>query len=158
MEHRKIINRGDKNMNSIVLLGRTTAPIELKQTQAGKSVVSFSLAVKRPFTKDTTDFFTIVAWDKQAELLSKYVGKGNQICIRGYLQTRSWDDNGQKRNTIEVVASEATFCESKKDSEGTSSPYNQNGSQSEFKTAPYVPQAYTQPNFDAVDNDPELPF
>lgn len=145
-------------MNSIILLGRTTAPIELKQTQAGKSVVSFSLAVKRPFTKDTTDFFTIVAWDKQAELLSKYVSKGNQICVRGYLQTRSWDDNGQKRYATEVVASEVSFCESKKDSEGTSSPHNHNGSQSNFKPSTYIPEAYTQPNFEAVDNDPDLPF
>ena len=136
-------------MNSIVLLGRTTAPIELKQTQAGKSVVSFSLAVKRPITKDTTDFITIVAWDKQAELLSKYVGKGDQICIRGHLQIRSWDDNGLKRHVAEVVAQEFDFCGTKKDSEGTSSPHNQNGSQSNFKPSPYVPQAYT---------DPDLPF
>ena len=144
-------------MNSIVLLGRTTAPIELKQTRTGKSVVNFSLAVKRPIT-NTTDFFTIVAWDKQAELLSKYVGKGDQICIRGYLTIRSWDDNGLKRYATEVVANEVSFCESKKDSEGTSSPNNQNGSQGNFKPSPYVPEAYTQPRFEAVDNDPDLPF
>lgn len=144
-------------MNSLVLLGRTTAPIELKQTQAGKSVVNFSLAVKRPFTKDTTDFFTIVAWDKQAELLSKYVGKGDQICIRGYLQTRSWDGNGQKRYATEVVAQEVSFCESKKDSEGSSYSPNQTASQSEFKPSPYIPQAYTQPSFESVKDD-DLPF
>lgn len=146
-------------MNSIVLLGRTTAPIELKQTQAGKSVATFSLAVKRPFTKDTTDFFNVTVWDKQAELLSKYVGKGDQICIRGYLQNRSWEDQqGNKRYATDVVAQEITFCESKKDSEGTSYSNNQNGSQGNFKPSPYVPQAYTQPNFEAVDNDPDLPF
>ena len=146
-------------MNSIILLGRTTSAIELKQTQAGKSVATFSLAVKRPFTKDTTDFFNVTVWDKQAELLSKYVGKGDQICIRGYLQNRTWEDQqGNKRYATDVVAQEITFCESKKDSEGTSSPHNQNGSQSEFKTAPYVPQAYTQPNFEAVDTDDSLPF
>ena len=60
-------------MNNIILIGRATNSVELKQTQAGKSVVSFSLAVKRPFTKDTTDFHTIVAWDKHAELISKYI-------------------------------------------------------------------------------------
>lgn len=130
-------------MNSIVILGRTTSAIELKQTQSGKPVASFSLAVKRPFAKDTTDFFTVVAWDKQAEILSRYVGKGDQICIRGYLQTRSWEDgNGNKRYATEVVASEACFCEAKKNSEGNNTPQQQNGSQSEFKPLSYVPDAY----------------
>lgn len=134
-------------MNSIVLLGRTTSAIELKQTQAGKSVVSFSLAVKRPFTKDTTDFFTVVAWDNQAELLSKYVGKGNQICIRGHLTTRSWtDNNGNKRTATEVLANEVTFCESKKDSESNNTPsYGYN---------PYA----SAPSFDKEKEDNDLPF
>ncbi len=108
-------------MNSIVLMGRATSAIELKSTQSGKSVASFSLAVKRPFTKDTTDFINIVAWDKQAEALSKYVAKGNMVCIRGYLQIRNWtDDNGNKRYATEVVASEVSFAESKKASDNIS--------------------------------------
>lgn len=144
-------------MNSIVLLGRTTNSIELKQTPQGKSVATFSLAVKRPFTKDTTDFFNVTVWDKQAELLSRYVGKGDQICIRGYLQTRSWtDNNGQKRTVTEVVASEATFCEAKRESEGNSAPTYSNGFQGKFEPSLYIPQAYTQPSFDAKDED--LPF
>ena len=147
-------------MNSIVLLGRTTAPIELKQTQAGKSVVSFSLAVKRPFTNDTTDFFTVVAWDKQAELLSKYVSKGSQICIRGYLTTRSWkDQNGNTRYATEVIASEATFCEAKKDGETNSLPQSTNGSQSRNSASQgYMPDAYKQQNFENVAHDDDLPF
>lgn len=145
-------------MNSIVLLGRTTAPLELKQTQAGKSVVSFSLAVKRPFTKDTTDFFTVIAWDKQAELLSKYVGKGEQICIRGHLTTRTWDDQqGNKHYATEVVASEVNFCEAKKNSEGTSLPQTANGSQSENSGA-YSYNPYSAPSFDDVGSDDSLPF
>ena len=138
-------------MNTITLLGRTTASIELKQTQGGKAVATFSLAVKRPFTKDTTDFFTIVAWDKQAELLSRYVDKGDQICIRGHLTTRSWEDsNGNKRHATEVVASEATFCESKKNSEGNSYSDNQSGSQ--------VKMEAPTPNFEAISPDDDLPF
>lgn len=145
-------------MNTIVLLGRTTSDIELKQTQAGKSVATFSLAVKRPFTKDVTDFFNITVWDKQAELVSKYVGKGDQICIRGYLQNRTWEDsNGNKRYATDVIAQEITFCESKKDSESNSHYENQNGSQSKFGASPYVPQAYTQPSFDNIKDD-DLPF
>ena len=147
-------------MNSIVLLGRTTSDIELKQTQGGKSVVSFTLAVKRPMAKDITDFFTITAWDKQAELLSRYVGKGEQICIRGCLTTRSWTDKqGNKRIATEVVANEVNFCESKNNPEANSSPNEQNGSQSKFG---YVPQAYTGQtdsrfNFEEVKDD-DLPF
>lgn len=137
-------------MNTVVLLGRATNSIELKQTQAGKSVATFSIAVKRPFTKDTTDFYNVTVWDKQAELLSRYVNKGDQICIRGYLQTRSWtDNNGQKRTVTEVVASEATFCEAKRESEGNSAPTYSNGSQGKFESSPYIPQAYT---------DSDLPF
>lgn len=102
-------------MNSIVIMGRATSAIELKSTSSGKNVASFSLAVKRPFTKDTTDFIKVVAWDKQAEVLSKYVGRGSMVCIRGYLQVRDWDDNnGNKRYATEVVASEVSFAETKK--------------------------------------------
>ena len=139
-------------MNTLTLLGRTTAQIELKQTQAGKSVATFSLAVKRPFTKDTTDFFNIVAWDKTAETIAKYVNKGNLICIRGYLRNRSWEDNnGNKRYATEIVAEELDFCESRNASQGmnTSAPSN------------YIPEAYTTAqtaNFEGVEQDDMLPF
>ena len=135
-------------MNSIVLLGRTTNTIELKQTQAGKSVVSFSLAVKRPFTKDTTDFITVVAWDKQAELLSKYVKKGDQVCVRGYLSTRSWTDNANnKRYATEVVADEVSFVGSK---EGAQSVKNEPQAQS-YASVP-------APDFEEISSDEDLPF
>lgn len=134
-------------MNSIILLGRATSSIELKQTQAGKSVASFSLAVKRPFTKDTTDFFTVVAWDRQAEVLSKYVGKGNQVCIRGYLTTRTWTDNqGNKRTSTEVIADEVSFVG--------------NSDSNESKPTTYAPTGYTSnsQNFEEIPNDETLPF
>lgn len=149
-------------MNTIVLLGRATSEIELKQTQAGKSVVSFSLAVKRPFTKDTTDFFTIVAWDKQAEILSKYVNKGNQICIRGHLTTRSWEDNnGNKRYATEVIANEVSFCEAKRDSEGNNASQNQNATEGDLGVLQFIPEAYRPqgtPRFEDVNLDDNLPF
>ena len=130
-------------MNSIILLGRTTDSIELKQTQAGKSVASFSLAVKRPFTKDTTDFHTVVCWDKQAELVSRYVKKGNQVCIRGYLTTRTWTDNqGNKRYATEIIADEVSFVASKSDNGGNDT---------------YMPSAYA-PHLEEVADDENLPF
>lgn len=147
-------------MNSIVLLGRATSSIELKQTQAGKSVVNFSLAVKRPFAKDTTDFYTVIAWDKQAETLSRYVGKGDQICIRGYLQNRSWEDkDGNKRVSCEVVAQEISFCGAKASPEGNNTAPTSNGSQSENSgTYGYNPYANATPDFEKVDTDDDLPF
>lgn len=146
-------------MNSIVLLGRTTSAIELKQTQAGKSVATFSLAVKRPFTKDTTDFFNVTAWENQAEILSKYVGKGQQVCIRGYLQNRSWEDNnGNKRYATEVVATEVSFCEGKNNSEGNNTPNTRNGSQNANSGA-YGYNPYSTPaNFEGAERDDDLPF
>jgi single-strand DNA-binding protein len=145
--------------NKVILMGRLTSDPELKQTQSGVPVTSFSLAVDRRVKDSPCDFIPIVAWRQTAEFICKYFKKGQAILVCGELQTRSWtDNNGQKRTTTEVVASEATFCEAKRESEGNSAPTYSNGSQSEFKTAPYVPQAYTQPNFQAVDNDPDLPF
>lgn len=139
-------------MNTIVLQGRTTAPIELKQTQAGKSVATFSLAVKRPFTKDVTDFFNVTVWDKQAETMSRFVKKGNLICIRGYLQNRSWEDNnGNKRIATEIVAQEFDFCEAKSDSQGTEASSSTN----------YIPDTYKTPqnaNFEGVETEDMLPF
>lgn len=140
-------------MNLIVLLGRTTSSIELKQTQQGKSVANFSLAVKRPYTKDTTDFHTIVAWDKQAELLAKYVKKGDQICIRGYLTTRTWTDSqNNKRYATEVVADEISFVGSKE------SPTE---AKNNAPAQPYMPTGYStgnNQNFETIPSDGSLPF
>ena len=134
-------------MNTITLLGRTTSAIELKQTQAGKSVASFSLAVKRPYTKDTTDFYNICAWGNTAELLARYVNKGNQICIRGYLTNRDWTDKqGNKRISTEIIAEEVTFCGGANEEQKKPSP-----------NVPYVPSEY-QSKMDDVPNDGDLPF
>jgi single-strand DNA-binding protein len=135
-------------MNTIVLLGRTTSTIELKQTQQGKSVATFSLAVKRPYTKDTTDFHTICCWGRQAELVSSYVNKGDQVCIRGYLTTRTWTDNqGNKRYSTEVIGDEVSFV-------------GGNASSAEAKSEPYAPSAYTSnsQNFEEITTDGDLPF
>ena len=105
-------------MNTIVLVGNICKDLELKQTNTGKSVCSFNLAVKRRFAKDVTDFFTVVCWNNQAEVLCKYCGKGSQIAVSGSLQSRSWtDDNGNKRSVVEVVADEVTFCGKKESGE-----------------------------------------
>lgn len=101
-------------MNSIQLIGRLTADVELKQTQSGISVCQFNLAVDRPRVKDTTDFIPCVAWRGTAEFICKYFGKGNKIALNGVLTTRKWQDQqGNNRIAYEVLAESVEFCESK---------------------------------------------
>lgn len=110
-------------MNNVVFTGRTTNDIEIKQTQSGKVVCSFSLAVKRPFAKDTTDFIDMVAWGKTAELLASMVKKGTSIAVKGHLETRTWEKDGQKRKAVEVIAEEFEFLEKKEQTTDNDAPY-----------------------------------
>ena len=136
------------SLNKVILIGRLTADPELKQTGSGVAVTSFTLAVDRKHSKDTekkADFITIVAWRQTAEFICKYFRKGSAIIVLGELQTRSWDDsNGGKHYSTEVMASEVSFAESKKNPE-TNAP-----SASNF-------EAYAQANFEEVE-DVDLPF
>lgn len=101
-------------MNSTHFLGRFVETPELKQTPNGTAVCSFTLAVKRPHTKDVTDFINFVAWRQTAEFISKYFSKGQMIVVSGYLTSRRFEDaNGNKRTAYEVQIEEAEFCERK---------------------------------------------
>ena len=116
-------------MNKVILMGRLTKDPETRYTQNTNTLVaSFSLAVNRRFTRQgeerQADFFNIVAWNKTGEFCSKYFKKGQQVGVIGRLQTRTWDDqNGTKHYITEVVAEEAYFADSKKDSDGTNSSF-----------------------------------
>ena len=101
-------------MNSVNMIGRLTSDVELKQTQNGVSVCSFTLAVDRPNAKETTDFINFVAWRQTAEFISRYFKKGNKIAISGVLTSRKFQDqNGKNHVAFEVVVDRAEFCESK---------------------------------------------
>ena len=105
-------------LNNVVLMGRLTADPELKQTQNGVSVLSFSLAVDRDYTQQgqekQVDFINIVAWRLTAEFISKYFTKGQMMALKGAIQTRSYEDKqGNKRTAFEVVADKVYFCSSK---------------------------------------------
>ena len=85
-------------LNKVILMGRITTDPELKHTPSNVAVCSFSLAVNRRFNRNETDFIDIVAWRQQAEFISKYFTKGQQMVVCGALQTRTWEDkNGNKR-------------------------------------------------------------
>ena len=104
-------------MNKVILAGRLVRDPELRYTQTGKAVVSFSLAVNRRFNhnqEQTADFIPIVVWNKLAEVCSKHLFKGSQVLIKGRIQIRSYDaQDGSKRYVTEVIAQELEFMGSK---------------------------------------------
>lgn len=146
--------------NKVILMGRLTADPEAKQTQSGIAVTSFTLAVDRKGKTGEDkqcDFITVVAWRQTAEFICRYFKKGQAMLVCGELQTRSWqDNNGNKRYATEVVASEVSFCEAKRESEGNNARANHSAAQSQFSAPAYVPEAYA--NFEAVNADNDLPF
>ena len=141
--------------NKVILIGNLTSDLELKQTQNGISVTSFSIAVGRRKVKDQepqTDFINCVAWRSTAEFICKYFQKGKSILIVGSLQTRTWEDqNGQKRYVTEVVADEAQFVEKKSESAGMQSPSQSANS----SNSPYSVQSV---GFEEMTSDEDLPF
>ena len=147
-------------LNHIVLMGRLTRDPELRRTQSGIAVASFTLAVDRDFSgrdggERQTDFIDCVAWRNTAEFVSKYFAKGRMAVVSGRLQLRDWTANdGSKRRSAEVVVDNVYFGDSKRDG-GAAPSY----------AAPSDPYAggYTAPmtgsDFAELDDDDgDLPF
>ena len=113
-------------MNRVILVGRFARDPELRSTNTGKSVATFSLAVDRRYKQEgqpEADFFNIVAWGRQAEVICQYLGKGRQIALTGRLQSRSYEaQDGTKRYVTEVVMEEFDFIGNKSDTASQSSP------------------------------------
>ena len=149
------------NLNKVILAGRITADPELKQTQSGISVVSFTIAVNRRFVsrdgaqgQSEADFFRVTAWRNTAEFIAKYFHKGSAICITGSIQNRTWiDQQGQKRYSTDIVADEANFVESRNTQEGVPS------SAGDIYAAPaYSTPTQAAPKFEEIKTDDDLPF
>lgn len=104
-------------INSVVIMGRLTKDPELKTTQSGLSVISFTVAVDRKYQKGgerQADFLNVVAWRHTAEFVEKYFRKGSMIAVQGSIQTRKYEDkNGNNRTAVEIVADNVSFCGSK---------------------------------------------
>lgn len=99
-------------MNLIILTGRLSKDPEVK-TSNNKKYCRFSLAVSRPLKKDETDFINCVAFGKTSELIGEYLRKGNRVGIQGNLQTNTYETNGEKRTSYDVVVNQVEFLESK---------------------------------------------
>lgn len=110
-------------LNKVFIMGRLTRDVDLRHTQSGTAVASFTLAVDRDF-KDkqtgerTTDFIDCVAWRGTAEFVSRFFSKGRMAVVVGSLQIRAWEDKeGNKRRTAEVIAESVYFGDSKRDAD-----------------------------------------
>lgn len=130
-------------LNKCILLGRMTRDPEIRRTNGGTAVTSFTLAVDRDYKSNgekETDFIDVVAWRNTAEFVSKYFSKGRMAIVEGRLQIRDWTDkNGNKRRTAEVVADNVYFGDSKKE----------NKQEPEYKQADFA---------EISEEDGELPF
>ena len=104
-----------RSFNQVTLMGNLTRDPELRTTPNGQSVCSFSLALNRSYKsadgewQEATDFIDIVAWGPLGERVAQYLTKGRPALVSGRLQSRSWEQEGQKRSKVEVVAGDVTF-------------------------------------------------
>jgi single-strand DNA-binding protein len=141
------------NLNKVILGGRITADLELKQTQSGIATIQFTIAVNRRFqgkhaqdSNQTADFITVRAWRQTAEFISRFFKKGSSICIVGSIQTRNWTDaQDVKHYATDVVADEAYFVDAK--GENATGAFD----------APAF-QTQQAPKFEEISGDDDLPF
>jgi single-strand DNA-binding protein len=104
-----------RSFNQVILMGNLTRDPELRTTPNGTSVCGFSLALNRSYKsadgewQEATDFIDIVAWGALGERVAQYLSKGRAALVNGRLQSRSWEQDGQKRSKVEVVAQDVTF-------------------------------------------------
>ena len=135
-------------LNVAAITGRLTADPELKKTNTGTSVCSFTVAVDRNFVKQgeerQADFLEVVAWKSAAEFVSRYFNKGSIIAVQGTIQTRNWEDkNGNKRKSTEIIADQISFC----------------GRKTEEKPAkPNIEYEVPPEMYEVPDDDETLPF
>lgn len=130
-------------LNNVVIMGRLTRDPELRRTQGGTAVTSFTMAVDRDFKSQSgekeTDFIDVVAWRNTGEFAAKYLAKGRMAAVEGRIQVRDWQDkDGNRRKSVEVVADNVYFADFKRDSKPQESRDKQ--------------------EFDEIEDDGDLPF
>jgi single-strand DNA-binding protein len=152
-------------MNHIVIMGRMTRDPELRHTQTGTPVASFTLAVDRPFSsKDgnerQTDFIDVVAWRGTAEFVSKYFAKGQLTAVSGRLQIRDWTDkDNNKRRSAEIVADNVYFTGDRRNAGGDrrdDSEQQGGGYRADSGSGYSTPASGS--GFSELDDDGDLPF
>lgn len=115
-----------RSLNQVTLMGNLTRDPELRQTPTGQNVTSFSLALNRSYKdasgewQEATDYIDIVCWGPLAERVAQYLSKGRRCLVQGRLQSRSWEQDGNKRSKVEVLANDVTFLDGRGDDSGSS--------------------------------------
>ena len=110
-----------RSINQVMLMGNLTRDPELRSTPSGQQVVSFSLALNRAYKdqsgewQEATDYIDVVAWGPLAERVAQYLTRGRRAFVQGRLQSRSWEQDGQKRSKVEVLANDVTFLDSREE-------------------------------------------
>ncbi len=123
-----------RSLNQVTLMGNLTRDPELRQTPNGQNVTSFSLALNRSYKdssgewQEATDYIDIVCWGPLAERVAQYLSKGRRCLVQGRLQSRSWEQDGQKRSKVEVLANDVTFLDSRGADSDNGGNANQNSS------------------------------
>ncbi len=142
-------------LNCAVIMGRLTADPELRQTPSGVAVTRFTVAVDRGYVKAgeerKADFITVVAWRQTAEFVTRYFSKGSMIAVQGAIQTGSYEKDGIKRSTFEIVADNVSFCGSKSESSTGGAPRVNDTAATSFSNGSIN-------DFAAVADDDDLPF
>lgn len=125
-----------RSLNQVTLMGNLTRDPELRSIPSGQQVCSFSLALNRSYKdqsgewQEATDYIDVTAWGPLGERVAQYLSKGRRCLVQGRLQSRSWEQDGQKRSKVEVLASDVTFLDSRGDGEGGGSFANSSASSS----------------------------
>ena len=158
-------------MNKVILMGRLTRDVEMRQTPSGVSLARFSIAVNRRFAgrdgQQQADFINCVAWRQTGEFIARYFRKGSMIAVVGSLQSRSWDgQDGKRQYSTEVQVDEAYFTGSKAETgttggsySGSQGGYNQSAAPSSAPSAPDFGDDFNMDGFSDLDgSEDDLPF
>lgn len=157
-----------RSFNQVVLMGNLTRDPELRQTPNGQNVCSFSLALNRSYKgadgnwQEATDYIDIVAWGPLGERVAQYLSKGRPCLVNGRLQSRSWEQDGQKRNKVEVVAQDVTFLGGGQDGASNGGGYQAQTSDSNSGSSRPAPKKKDDVVIEDIGDEPinldDIPF
>ena len=147
-----------RSLNQVTLMGNLTRDPELRQTPNGQNVTSFSLALNRAYKdasgewQEVTDYIDIVCWGPLAERVAQYLSKGRRCLVQGRLQSRSWEQDGNKRSKVEVLANDVTFLDSR-GAGGDGDSGGNSGGESSSSSAPAASDDKPKPTKKAKKDD-----
>ena len=155
-----------RSLNQVTLMGNLTRDPELRQIPSGQSVCSFSLALNRSYKdasgewQEATDYVDIVAWAALGERVAQYLSKGRRCLVLGRLQSRNWEQDGQKRNKVEVLANDVTFLDANGGGDSAGSAPRDNSKPSTKKSS--EPKAEEDVVIEDISDEPinldDIPF